>query len=162
MTASGFATGTGVSALPWVADLVDCRKGSTERTSSTGVAGCTSGLLGVVLESDLVPGDFTSSCRFANASGTIGAGRSLVASLVETTGAAFIASFFASASGIIGAGLSRMDGVAIRPVPSFIASFFCKMLSLNSSTRFVFCGPPVRLSPAFPRVTFAFSSSGAT
>lgn len=46
--------------------------------------------------------------------------------------------------------------------PVFMASFCLKMLSLNSSLRSIFCGPPVAARPAFPLRIFSLSSSVAT
>lgn len=57
----------------------------------------------------------------------------------------------ASGTGSDGFGELRDSGrLPSVPVPVFIASFFCKILSLNSSTRLLGCGPPVALKAAFP------------
>jgi hypothetical protein len=137
------------------------RPGPTGRTASVVAFCCASDVTGIIFDSDAVA-DFPSSCRLTSASGNIVAALSFGGNFAGRPAAVFIASFFASASGTVGAGLSRIDGFATRPVPSFIASFFCKILSLNSSTRFVFCGPPVKFKPAFPFAMLFFSSSGAT
>lgn len=72
----------------------------------------------------------------------------------------------ANASGMLTAvfsvGLITSGRLPIIPLPVFMISFFCRILSLNSSTLFVFCGPPVTLNAALPMVMLSFKVSGAT
>lgn len=52
--------------------------------------------------------------------------------------------------------------VIASPALAFMASFCLSMLSLKSSRRSVFLGPPVTVRPALPRRILFFNSSGAT
>ena len=73
---------------------------------------------------------------------------------------------FAIASGTASTGFcasfSKTTLRLIEPPPAFIAAFWVTRLSLNSSTRSVFLGPPVTFRADFPRRMLFFSSSGAT